>query len=262
MNLTQSRQHLQRTFTGQKLADALETLGEAAANGQTAWSAADLLDIADNTPPDESRPPMSTHPQAQSAAPAINLQTPGPLETGPGADTSRGSDHFGPNVREIWSDKRENKAVALVLYGSDLGNDDTEGNANARALAAGFNLLDKTGRALGLDAAELGEGLDLAALIRAARNASAMLDKVAPLAGAELRAALSTLPGFGSSARQPAALVDVPAVVRALQCIHDNADHALGTNADDADKPEVMRIDLRAIRERARAALSTLPALP
>ncbi len=68
---------------------------------------------------------------------------------------------------------------------------------NARTLAAGFNLLDKTGRVLKIDAATLGEGLDLVALIQAAQGAiEAMETHNGDLSGAtySLRAALSTLP--------------------------------------------------------------------
>lgn len=44
----------------------------------------------------------------------------------------------------------------------------TESAQNARVMAKGFAMLDKAGRTLGVDAAELGESIDLAALIRAA----------------------------------------------------------------------------------------------
>lgn len=82
-----------------------------------------------------------------------------------------------------------------------------QADGNARTLAAGFNLLDKTGRALNVDAATLGEGLDLVGLIRAARAALPLLEaqdrKLAAQFGpgqneplTALRAALSTLPAL------------------------------------------------------------------
>ena len=47
---------------------------------------------------------------------------------------------------------------------------DSEQRANAKLLRASYNAFDKAGRALGVDAAELAEQIDLATLIRAARE--------------------------------------------------------------------------------------------
>lgn len=52
----------------------------------------------------------------------------------------------------------------------------TNREGDARLLAASFNAFDKAGRELGIDAAELAERIDLAALIHAARHALAYLD--------------------------------------------------------------------------------------
>ncbi len=53
---------------------------------------------------------------------------------------------------------------------------DGECEANARLVPAALNAFDKAGRTLGVDAAELAERVDLAALIHAARHALAYLD--------------------------------------------------------------------------------------
>lgn len=53
---------------------------------------------------------------------------------------------------------------------------DGECEANARLVPAALNAFDKAGRTLGVDAAELAEKLDLAALIRAAHAARLALD--------------------------------------------------------------------------------------
>lgn len=50
--------------------------------------------------------------------------------------------------------------------------------ANARLLAASYTAFDKAARALGLDAATLAEGIDLAALIRAAREAREAMENM------------------------------------------------------------------------------------
>lgn len=51
----------------------------------------------------------------------------------------------------------------------------TNREGDARLLAASFNAFDKAGRALGVDAAELAERIDLAALIKAAGWAATVL---------------------------------------------------------------------------------------
>ncbi len=95
----------------------------------------------------------------------INQQTPGPLMH---------------SVGNTYFEKGGKLHTADLLYGNpgSYGGEwiaavwqDVQGGpevqeANGRTLAAGFNLLDKTGRALNLDAATLGESLDLAALLR------------------------------------------------------------------------------------------------
>ncbi len=48
---------------------------------------------------------------------------------------------------------------------------------------------------------------------------------------------------------------DTTALRHALEVCHDEADHALNTNADEADKLTVARADLRAIMQTAKAAL-------
>ncbi len=126
----------------------------------------------------------------------INQQTPGPLLVSPGDPYLMA--RFQGASRHVAEITGPNRADLIA-----------ERDANRRTLAAGFNLLDKTGRALGIDAATLGESLDLVGLIEAARATLASLETVAPTvrrlvqveaiadfetARARLAAALSTLP--------------------------------------------------------------------
>ncbi len=99
----------------------------------------------------------------------INQQTPGPLNHWPthwaGGSDSRKID--GHNT--VWLDSVRGELARIVPNGSRV---DELTMADARLLAAGFTAFDKAGRALGVDAAELGEKLDLVFLIRAARKAA------------------------------------------------------------------------------------------
>lgn len=119
----------------------------------------------------------------------INQQTPGPLA---------------PDVLDGTTIRADNGQGSILCRGSEWFGSSTEGIANARTLAAGFNLLDKTGRELGIDAATLGESVDLGALIVAARDVKAEHvnqspgDEESPLDAAiyRLAHALSTLPAI------------------------------------------------------------------
>lgn len=72
---------------------------------------------------------------------------------------------------------------------------DAECEANARLIPAALNAFDKAGRTLGVDAAELAESLDLAALIRAARWAACATDDTeATFARIALQRELAKLP--------------------------------------------------------------------
>ncbi len=95
----------------------------------------------------------------------INQQTPGPIAA---------------KVGEIIAAHRE--TLVAEVHGPTRADRAVERAANRRLLCAGFNLLDKTGRALNVDAA--------------ARVALAYFDQTAPERGRamRLRAALSTLP--------------------------------------------------------------------
>jgi hypothetical protein len=96
---------------------------------------------------------------------SMNTQTPGPLEV-----ASFVNGHFAIGTRDC-------EPVAKVLrLPSDNGIRDPETEANARLLTAGYNAFDKAGRALGVDATELAEAIDLAALVTAAREVIGELD--------------------------------------------------------------------------------------
>lgn len=94
---------------------------------------------------------MSTTPNAQTPGP-LYVGTGHAIQTGDPASLSRG------------------RILADLTHSDqrDLG-------AEARLFAASYTLLDRAGRNLGVDAATLAERLDLAALIRAAREANATL---------------------------------------------------------------------------------------
>lgn len=100
-----------------------------------------------------------------------NSQTPGPLNA---VSLDREPRIYAPIP------SRGNYAVADVHVNDwdqqnpIISRDQAE--ANARLLAASYTCLDKAGRALGVDAAELAESLDLAALIQAAREVIGELD--------------------------------------------------------------------------------------
>jgi hypothetical protein len=90
-----------------------------------------------------------------------NCQTPGPLGV---LKSNLVSLAFGVEVAEVNGPNRADKTE--------------EKQANRRLLAASYNLLDRAGRELGIDAAELAKGLDLAALIRAAQDLRRMVENV------------------------------------------------------------------------------------
>lgn len=94
---------------------------------------------------------------------AINQQTPGPLAV------------HGSTVDELHYIHGANRVCDLAKP-SGFHRSPRETEANAALLAASFNAFDKAGRALGVDAAKLAESLDLAALIRAARDMQRILD--------------------------------------------------------------------------------------
>lgn len=99
---------------------------------------------------------------AQTAAPVLNAQTPGPLEW----QTEEGGELCTNRGFALWAGDSlvaERRPESPDIPREPMG-------ANARLLAASFNAFDRAGRALGVDAAELAEGLDLVALIHAARE--------------------------------------------------------------------------------------------
>ncbi len=119
----------------------------------------------------------------------INQQTPGTVSFRPTGMISTDAPHR--NVRFL---------AVVQAHGSPGLPYTLEDEANGRTLAAGFNLLDKTGRTLGCDAAELGERLDLVALIRALQLCERALTPSRNdrdlIAADEARAALSILPAL------------------------------------------------------------------
>jgi hypothetical protein len=94
----------------------------------------------------------------------INAQTKGPV-VGQGVD--------------IWAKDNPDKPCRAIasIAGPNRVDLIPEREANRRLFAAGFTMLDKAGRTLGVDAAELGESIDLAALIRTARKALKLMEK-------------------------------------------------------------------------------------
>lgn len=97
----------------------------------------------------------------------INSQTPGPLTCSQFAfaDNEDRSRINAANGRMVGS-------TANQMWNGET----TQANADARLLAASYTCLDKAGRILGVDPAELAEKLDIAALIRAAQTARLHLD--------------------------------------------------------------------------------------
>ena len=86
----------------------------------------------------------------------MNAQTPGPLIT----DTSHKADREGVT---LWMDD--------VIIADVVPDQHGQHKPNAALLAASYSAFDRAGRELGIDAATLAASLDLAALIRAAREA-------------------------------------------------------------------------------------------
>ena len=100
----------------------------------------------------------------------INSQTPGPL-------FNRQAPPQFPHSRNLETKMGDRVALVDPKPFWDTGLDGgTRHDTNARLLAASYTLLDRAGRELGIDAAELAEKLDLAALIRAALAARLKLD--------------------------------------------------------------------------------------
>lgn len=101
---------------------------------------------------------------------AINTQTPGPIRP-----SSR--DRY---IHLFATLPRGNYAIA----DANINDWDTQNpiisaeqaEANAALLASSYSAFDKAGRELGIDACELAESLDLAALIRAAKEVVNELD--------------------------------------------------------------------------------------
>lgn len=88
-----------------------------------------------------------------------NAQTPGPVAVCPSVGVPG------------WEDAVCTLRSSAGYVGEvDNGNTPAEAKANARLLAAAYTMADRAGRELGIDAAQLCESLDLAALIRLAQK--------------------------------------------------------------------------------------------
>lgn len=94
-----------------------------------------------------------------STTPTPNGQTPGPAFA---------KVHIAPQ----WAVKVGKRGGMRFLALTSQANDE----ANARLLAASYTMADRDARELGVDAVELCEALDLAALIRAAQGAVSLLE--------------------------------------------------------------------------------------
>ncbi len=97
--------------------------------------------------------------------PTINAQIPGPL-------------HVAVGGRTALFDANQNEVAFCATYGAGFGPMGCQfpwhfAAENARLLAAGYNAFDRAGRELGIDAAALAGKIDLARLIRAARDLAA-----------------------------------------------------------------------------------------
>lgn len=103
---------------------------------------------------------MKTQPPTQPAA-QINAQTQGPIR----------NDGFGNFTAP-------DGTIVASAHGPNLRSRHIEKVANSRLLAASFTAFDKAGRTLGVDAAELAERIDLAALILASQKLRAMVSNV------------------------------------------------------------------------------------
>lgn len=100
----------------------------------------------------------------------MNHQTPGPI-------FNRQAPPQFPHSRNLETKMGDRVALVDPKPFWDAGLDGaTRHKSNARLLAASYNSFDTAGRTLGVDAAELAESLDLAALIVAARQALAYLE--------------------------------------------------------------------------------------
>lgn len=122
----------------------------------------------------------------------MNHQTPGPI-------FNRQAPPQFPHSRNLETKMGDRVALVDPKPFWDAGLDgETRHDTNARLLAASFNAFDKAGRELGIDAAELAEKLDLAALITAAlavNNARLLSSRDVRVISAQARlsAALATL---------------------------------------------------------------------
>lgn len=98
----------------------------------------------------------------------INSQTPGPVK----ANFSAYHGSYTLLCAQTPDSSRYVGTVQVYQTPRIMGlADEKEREANARLLAASYACFDKAGRTLGVDAAELAEKLDLAALISAAHAA-------------------------------------------------------------------------------------------
>jgi hypothetical protein len=102
------------------------------------------------------------------AAQTINAQTPGPLALSHQMPDGFSLAHeIAPNCGKLVCVATVHNVGGWPFNGHGL--DDEKARANLRLLAAGYNAFDRAARALGVDASELAERLDLAALIREVR---------------------------------------------------------------------------------------------
>lgn len=102
-----------------------------------------------------------------ASAKPINQQTPGPMVT---------HDLGLPvGVIQVHTANRQT-VVATVHYHAGSDNTPEDAKPNAALLAASYTLLDRAARKLGVDAVELAESIDLAALIRTLTACADALD--------------------------------------------------------------------------------------
>jgi hypothetical protein len=115
--------------------------------------------------------PATSTPAAAKSARGINLQTPGPLRPIP-ADPYKDFTHI------LISDCEGGGALGHSPKTTEAQVGYTRYRATeARLLASAYTAFDKAGRALGMDAAELAEKIDLERLISVAGNALQCLDR-------------------------------------------------------------------------------------
>lgn len=131
---------------------------------------------------------------SSSTVKQINGQTPGPLSAVPTGTPSRMRDTYAQSIALVDADHAN---MIAGVFSDQLGGQPVA-ESHARLLAASFNAFNRAGRALGIDAAELAEGIDLAAVITALRHARLLVAaKDCVLDRAALRmydAALASLP--------------------------------------------------------------------